>query len=235
LTFSILADIGSVISGIGALFASIAALVTVREMKKQREDSIRPELILSEEKYSVKYSKNEDLPIFLTVKEGLQTPLYINIKNIGVGPAKKISMTWDFDFQNYVELLYYEGKYHRYLESHSENQFKTLKHGYFSVEDLNNYSISILGEKKKVPLDLPPSYVQMLSIIINEHYISQKIRKLPELRLKLKYFDSHWKEAKDTIAIEPLLRSSNREHFFGEINYEATLLFRIKDKYSPTS
>ncbi|KSU63659.1 hypothetical protein AS034_05270 [[Bacillus] enclensis] len=235
MTFSILADIGSVISGIGALFASIAALATVREMKKQREDSIRPEIVLSEEKYSIEYSESDDLPIFISERKGLDIPIYIMMKNIGVGPAKKIDMKWDFNFQNCVELLYCKGEYYRYLKNHNEKQFETKKHGYFTVEDLDSYSISILGEKKEIEIRLPSSYVQILSIMINEFYMSQEIRNLPNLELNLKYFDSHWNELVDKVTIIPLLRDIYRKEVEGEVKYKSDLQFRIKDKYSPTS
>lgn len=87
------------ITSLGSLITAIAALVTIREIRKSREATIYPDLILESTEYPIFAKKDGDY-FFPTIdnrnkviREGslsIYEPTALNVRNIGLGIAKTI-------------------------------------------------------------------------------------------------------------------------------------------------
>lgn len=118
--YNLVKEILIIITSIGTLISSLAALFTVIELKKQRNVSYIPEILLDDSRYSLFISPNifETYPMSflktdLNEKESYTESelnnreqfLQVELYNVGIGTAKKIETEWDFNFRKASKVL----------------------------------------------------------------------------------------------------------------------------------
>jgi hypothetical protein len=95
-------------ASIGACLSAVATFLTVRQIAKQREASYRPELALS--RVYLECTKDPlaqgPIPTLWAAKgqDGKTDPLIrrlsLPLRNVGLGTAKGVSITWTFPFED---------------------------------------------------------------------------------------------------------------------------------------
>jgi hypothetical protein len=203
-------QIVALLASLGACFSALATFLTVRQIAKQREASYRPELVLS--RVYVDCSKNplagSAIPTFWApMIEGkvVASPAQkfsIPLRNIGLGSAKRVVVSWSFPFETLVQEV-------------NELAQRTLSAAYFSFEKgvlsiksegLGNMSSMWLNQRTEtldfvlpaavqsegVMLELPHAYIQIVSAIF--HFAAkdedkQKFPEIPALRADFEFFD----------------------------------------------
>jgi hypothetical protein len=109
----------ALISSLGTLFSSILVLFTLIEMQKQRKNTIKPELVFPQlDLYAYwKQHNNIFLPeiwsseeiqedrMKMVINRLLIPSLKIDGYNIGIGAAKKIEISWDFDIEEIIKRI----------------------------------------------------------------------------------------------------------------------------------
>lgn len=98
----------SLLSSIGVLLTALVALATLLELKRQRKASYRPEIGLSTERYILVINEL-DKGLFNIVwrdSENIEdSHPFLNIVNIGLGLAKNIKISWDYDVEKHIEII----------------------------------------------------------------------------------------------------------------------------------
>ncbi|MDD2776472.1 MAG: hypothetical protein PHU06_10995 [Gallionella sp.] len=200
----------ALISSIGTCLSAIATFLTIRQIAKQREASYRPELA-----FSRTFFVAEPDPIragalpekWVNKKLGLETPMLLDdlsvpLRNVGLGTAKAIAISWSFPIDQTIERV-------------NQSAQKTLTPAYFSRDDwgvsLKSESLgngtSMWKNQKNVSVDfvlpasverepmevrLPHAYVQLCSAVL---YFASKDKHakfsfdLPILSANIEYVD----------------------------------------------
>ncbi len=196
-----------------ALFSSIAALPTagaalwnIVEMKRQRADTYRPELIITEKTFISKcgyitpvWQKYHEGEI---IKENSTHP-GISLCNIGLGAAKNIKASWSFPTEELIKLIKNEAKKNRrdvsfiddiitgamIIEPEGEKPFAAMKTKFFSQSI--DYIIPSSNQSDHIILKLPVIYTCLTSLLprIAVGYEAMKEGLIPDLKLKLEYYD----------------------------------------------
>lgn len=151
--------------------------------------------------------------------------LFMNIRNIGVGSANKISVRWTFPMKKTVKYL------NKIAQGDSALSFS---HGKVRVSLNNNTALvgwtphqiqsidcitAIPNKGSKFLLDIPNAYGIVVSAIIFYNEMSNEPRdvKIPVLRMDLKYTDIGQHEYKTTFDIH--FNPALRDGLSGEIIY----------------
>ena len=105
------------ITALGTLLTSIVGLFTLRQVKKQRETTYQPELCVNDFECSLFNNPfhSSEFTIYALSKLGHQTPKdkggwqgavpHAAINNIGLGSAKNVVCSWQFNLDAAVELI----------------------------------------------------------------------------------------------------------------------------------
>lgn len=119
----------ALLASLGACFSAIATFLTVRQIAKQREASYRPELALS--RVLVECTKDPiisgTMPTLWVPKsedgkaDALSRTFSLPLRNIGLGPAKAVSVFWSFPFESVTKQV-------------NDLAQKTLSAAYFTFE-----------------------------------------------------------------------------------------------------
>lgn len=114
-------DVATVLAGIAAAVSSYLGFQALVEVRKQREATYAPELVLSGGKFYVynikldklvfpsaipwEYSYRAKRPNYTAVNTGKIVPLPINIHNIGLGAAKNVTITCETNIDEWLEIF----------------------------------------------------------------------------------------------------------------------------------
>lgn len=103
----------SVLVDFAGLVTAAAALLAILEMKKQRESSYKPELVLLPPRY-LRVEGSAGFPPFVfgtdeehpeLLREPLLNPVLAECINVGAGAARDLRATWEFDYQQAIAKL----------------------------------------------------------------------------------------------------------------------------------
>ncbi|WP_409303092.1 hypothetical protein [Peribacillus sp. SCS-155] len=179
-----------------------AANKQLKETAQQRIDTFRPELFIKYMQYHFCYDRKKVNPsvahgVFSNILEVnpdyKPSNLYLNIKNIGEYPAKKIQINWDFEISKCIEFIKATQNKKQYIISFQEGYqviFRESSTTYLK-EDLNCYFPYCFEQGEDTKITLPYSYTKILSILIHL-YIDEKEflnDNIPKLKLSLTFED----------------------------------------------
>jgi hypothetical protein len=200
----------ALLASVGACLSAVATFLTVRQIAKQREASYRPELALS--RVYVECSKDPiaqgPLPTHWVPKgkdgtSDLQTrSLLLPLRNVGLGTAKAVSVTWSFPFElvtSQVNELAQKSLSAAYFTF--EKELLSLKSQEFGnstsmwVNQKNtavDYILPASVDREPTPLTLPHAYITLISSL---YYFSAKNKTegnfpdIPPLTAHMEYTD----------------------------------------------
>ena len=105
----------ALVAAIGAIFYSIIANSTLKEIKKQREGAYMPELIIASTPFYLYSNENEEYPTSFSFeynKEMLNNVVvnpFISTKmqafNVGMGVAKNVTFLFNFDLEKIKQII----------------------------------------------------------------------------------------------------------------------------------
>lgn len=177
----------ALLASLGACFSAVATFWTVREIKKQREASYRPELALS--RTLVECTKDPlvagAIPNFWTIQSGAMSTSWagedgkiesqsrafsLPLRNIGLGTAKTVSVLWSFPFKNVTKQV------NELAQKTLSSAYLTLENDVlsFDSEDLGN-RISVWRNQKQETLDyvLPAAvHHELVMLMLPDAYIT---------------------------------------------------------------
>lgn len=215
------------ISAISALLTAVVTLITVREIKKQREHSYHPDInIANFEFYVYRYDKDEDdendmFSLYYSTKKLSEidpksgyNELVIDISNIGLGVAKQVSWNWHVDF-NGIQKVLESGKkkpFVKYVIAKDEVSISSKKVNvdwlYFIGEenfgDFFNFILPYSIENRKNEIRIPSSFIDLYwlykakEMIVDNHRSEMEY---PPLYLVVNYTDIHGKEIEKTFLL----------------------------------
>lgn len=167
----------NLLSNIGAFISAIIAIYTLREVKKQRLSTYKPELLLKSFLVYIHKSPlcldEEELLLFKsenfneykdekTQKKEYQIfPLY-KIENLGFGLAKNITVTWSFDMKKALEILERE-----FNEDFYFSQFKPLNYFFLNKKSNEGFHMSFTNENKTLQTT---DYIAPINVKEHTHY-----------------------------------------------------------------
>jgi len=197
-------------ASIGACLSAIATFLTVRQMIKQREESYRPELVLSRTFFEgLKDPISQDpIPTHWVSKPdanggGQTSPIFsLPLRNVGLGAAKAISVQWSFPIEETVNQA------NHLAQRTLTPAYFTLKNGILSIKsdsigtsaslwvnqqhDSLDYVLPAAVQKEPAHLKLPHAFIQLSSALLFL-FGKEKDRKLfpeiPVLKARLEYLD----------------------------------------------
>lgn len=197
-------------ASVGAFFSAIATLLTIRQMKQQREASYRPELIFSRCYFSASKERasSDSMPtnwVQATDVEGMagmSTMDSIPLRNVGMGAAKSISISWSFpieEMMNHVNDLAQKTltPAHFTLENgvlslKSESLGARISLWKNQQQEYLDYVLPASIQKDPIHLKLPHAFM-LLSSALPFLFVKDKEHKsfpeIPSLRVQLEYHD----------------------------------------------
>lgn len=213
--FTITDWIGS-LSAIASLITAIIALLTVREIKKQREHSYYPDLNLANFEFFVyKYDKEEqneeekDDTIFLYyAKKQIEesqpktgyNELSININNIGFGVAKAINYEWSFDFreaQKVIDANAFELNEDDFCITFSSlNVDWTYALNEENYGDFINFILPYSQENRNIEIRIPQYFMDLYWVYMAKGLLTKDVSigdRFPPIVLSINYENIHGK------------------------------------------
>lgn len=200
----------SLAASIGACLSAIAAFLAVRQVSQQRESSYKPELVLSKTIFecSPNPQSKKQIPSAWTPKAKAEEELSLHrsfsmpLRNVGLGAAKSIKVTWSFPIEDVVATVNEIAQkslvpaYFKY-----ENEMLSLKSEVMggSVSAWRNQKNQNIDFVLPAPVDtapielvLPHAYIQLVSALIHFSARSESFEHLediPSLNLDLEFVD----------------------------------------------
>ncbi|MCL6349883.1 hypothetical protein [Pectobacterium polaris] len=169
----------AICSSVGTLLSSLFVLFTLFELRTQRKQSYRPDLVIPEvcfffnnngDNYKEKWNGDDNEMVKLKVH------------NIGLGVAKDIKFTWNYDMESMIN------EYHRLIKSEEKNLFidheenrlfhyrngELLNGSSLSVDDQNaDFLLNHTSSKDIIELYLPNSYTCISTAIFHDAFINE--------------------------------------------------------------
>ena len=197
-------------SSIGALGAARMTYITVCEMKQQREASYRPEMVFSRTffestKKPISVGAMSSLWVTKTDADGkceMLSRFFIPLRNIGMGAAKNISVSWSFPIEKMISQV------NDLAQRTSTPAYFTLENGSLSLHSdaLGNrgspwanqqqvsldYVLPAAIQKEPTPVELPDAFILLVSAWL---FLSVKNKdpnstlEIPKITVHLEYRD----------------------------------------------
>lgn len=202
----------SLLTAIAALITAIVTLVTIREIKKQREHSYQPDLDIANfdvRIYKYDYDEKEDdkdLTFLYYSKDRLNpdekldgyNELLLDINNIGFGAAKEVNWEWSFDFYNAKDVINLSENEFEYDEEKEELSITIpelkIEWTYLLYEendtDCLNFILPYSIENRENTIRLPNYFIDLFWLykskgVVNQTYDSDQ--DFPPLKLLMTY------------------------------------------------
>ncbi|MGE5614838.1 MAG: hypothetical protein ACM3XR_10580 [Bacillota bacterium] len=207
----------SMISSIGTFIATIIVFFTLLEMRKQRKNSMSPELAFSRKRFYTYYVPYNDLLWVdkkLTGKKldnignNYHNSFSIETNNIGMGTAKDIDIKWEFDIKNLIDRInkldknkIYEIKYIENKDSYNKRliiKYCNRLLFYDMENDLNDYHEYILSSQIKnetFSIYFPECFIKLISFLLylfidnDFKEINEIIHDFPKIKMQMNYYD----------------------------------------------
>lgn len=202
-----ISDLISIITAIAAFITAVVALFTLIELSRQRKASYKPEICILQNSFVLRSDHDAavDLALCWQSEEGRtidsKNKPYIQIANIGSGPAKSVQAKWEYDIENIIKTVNSVAqKLQRPFLVTKDDLFINIKqkekYVYRTNAKLNSwefeYLLPVNIEKTGRELFLPPAYAMLISTLLSfaiEDKESMENLKIPELKLQLTYTD----------------------------------------------
>lgn len=250
----------SVSSSIAAFITSGIALFNLLEIKRQRKQSSKPDIILCRTKWYT-YSNGKDRTPSIWNNEIIEDTSILNdlselnnftfkICNIGLGPSRNITMQWDYDIQKFSDIIhkYNNDKLYRIEKYENKDLIKiSYKSGAelifieLDMEDSFEYILPVRNTNESLDcIKIPNSYKALLTALIDVQLsqtkgdeLSKELMNIPILTLKISYFDISNNKYIKVYNIQP---NVNAYHFTENIEKNKKYLrthgnFEIKEIY----
>jgi len=206
-------SIFAIIAAISTVIYTFITVKTLKEIKRQRETTYLPNVILGESSYTMKIDENlkhTSIQFEDTTSKTKTKDCFLNIYNIGLASAKNLNFLFEINDDKFIELI---------KKNVSEVEIAELGNGFLSIKhkEFNgghnlaaqknkskDFLIPINIENKPYKLELPSYLMTILYLLVynlEDNY--ELISNLPHFDLKIKYEDL-----------------SNKQHF---INYQLKL------------
>jgi hypothetical protein len=221
----------ALLASIGACLSAIATFLTVQQMARQRRDSYRPDLALSQ--LPVNGACNPSgktlLPdVWSTDQSAPSTAKHfftIPLLNLGLGAAKNLVVSWSFAVDsaiNVVNDLAQRTLTPVYISN--ENGMLSVKSEALggSVEMWRNQRVATVDyilptavQNMPFQLKLPHAYITIITLLLYLEFKSKpKDFDIPELRVEFKYSDigSRSYETRYRIDLEVFMLAENSFH-----------------------
>ncbi|WP_214629718.1 hypothetical protein [Paenibacillus agaridevorans] len=212
-------DYISLASSLAALFSSLIALLTLFEMRAQRRNSLRPEIVIKRS-YIYLFWEEEgkgDLPINWynnndSARSKNSTQKYtLRIINIGLQTAKDLTVEWQYDINKFIDLIHKYNDDNLYRIEVSDSKWLNIKskngdQGINLKNDLSEY-LGFMGTGKNddecLYLDVPISLQTLISVLLSlcDSSNGKVLEYQPEISLILQYKDISGKEYSKTIKL----------------------------------
>ena len=191
-----------------ALFAAVVSLVTLVEMKIQRNNAYMPTIVF--ESVEVETDLNDSKP------KNMNDGIRFTTRNIGVGVAKKI--TFEVDSSNYIRWLelYNElNPEHPYLYEINNKMLNVSRDGNaigFSANYKNEKLFLLPNAEESYEFILPVQYKMLLHEIYT--YSNVGMLEIPDIEIEVSYFDVQNVLYKETIhlSVETIFFMNNGEN-----------------------
>lgn len=198
-------------SSVATAIAVFIGLVTLLEVRRQRETTYKPQLIIEEFLFELNTSKypfkiiNNGLNEFIGVNTGSEVKLYLNSLNIGFATASNIEFEFGCDIDKYLKII---SDYNKKLDNGlTKNDFEKInlqfskKQGMILVESKSSKSIgSAISTKHLVysnyllpatiqpnPLRLEvPSYILFLHQVLFYYQLNSNFELLDDFKFNVK-------------------------------------------------
>ncbi|KAA6327960.1 hypothetical protein EZS27_023098 [termite gut metagenome] len=197
----------TMIASMATVLYSIIAFRTLFEMKKQRENTYRPELITTKTRFAlIKYESDIiGTEKFITITKDIKRkdiPSYkIPLYNIGLGTAKDIKTSFEFPYEKSIEIIkkMYEDlniKFEKKIEWRKDDNDnfvlvtdKTQFHTW-SMEENYDYLMPISQEKVNGYVHIPPCIDFLLFSYCEAELATDKhLNTFPDFYLNIEYSD----------------------------------------------
>ncbi len=219
----------SLIGAITTIIITILTLKTVREMKKEREQSLRPNFIMeTDSKFIVWKDKSlDDFRYFANSEsEGINyLKLYnheIEMYNIGLGTAKYIDVEYSFDNDKMIKVLESKGIKVGKLDIENPSfkaDYLTYNPGISTgKKDMKFRKVFISPSQESFQIPLPKIYLCAFSTYllagrtIDLLKISDFYKEFPTLNLHIEYYDIGLKKYPQDFQIKFTFSGSSRDY-----------------------
>jgi hypothetical protein len=172
-----LSELISAISSVAAFVTAIIVFFTLLEMIRQRQSSYKPDLVCKSTQFYVSADVTGTLQYTISTEDngdkGDRNRRYPQgrIFNIGLGSAKSLNLTWRFDHERAIEdvkrlnlelgLSLFVKDNILTIKGKSGGNYINLANAYLQNID---YILPVSITNKPVSIDIPFSYVHLLSI-----------------------------------------------------------------------
>ena len=202
----------TMLSSLVGLVTAVAALVTILEMKRQRVSSYKPELVLIP--LTLRFEPSDGFPPLICRRK--DTPfdrhdsllsVSVDCINIGVGAARDLFATWEFDHQLAVAEVSPFVTHRGYsiwldqgntrIDFEEDGQTRMTSFTDLPVTSNTTYLLPVQAPENVFQIPLPPDYLLFMRLgiyCVPGHPSNEgphvALPKIPPLTLRLAYTDS---------------------------------------------
>lgn len=237
------------------IIISLILFWTLFEIRAQRLSMYVPELLIKEKMIefhvdlSKKYFNVNTLPYpaFDSIDEIIKGPdkyesdNYLEIHNIGLGTAKNVEVEFSFNIWDFIELI-------KELDTNKIFEIKEIGNGFtitvgkttkgknilfFLNKDKNTFNYVYLKNNNEVIFPMPPSFITLYGIywalvpLDSNTSFKSLIKKLPRVRIDIKYKDISNRDLTKVFFIESKVLSSSRSPKISRISFS---FFPVEEK-----
>ena len=192
-----------------SFFSVILVLLTLNEMKAERNATYRPDLFVSEAEFAVVWDEsgfqtNDEKELFESISKAIAPTTVINampkirLCNLGVGTAKNIKIDWNIrnNFKEYFDVLKTKDDIDIFLDKNNqlyikENGIEQSIGTYYN----NSYDFLLNSNEEHIDLLFPLFFYKL-----NLELIQRNI-KIPNISIKISYVDVQNKDYFENISI----------------------------------
>ncbi|MDD5300044.1 MAG: hypothetical protein PHD65_06075 [Gallionella sp.] len=236
----------TLLAGIGTVVSAGVAFWAVLQMKKQRELSYLPDLVISRMFFdgcrcqdAESYFANGWTPSpFLKIEGDEEFVFYLPLRNVGLGTAKNISVAWSFPIEEIVCKLNDLGQKNLPLTHFSFDDGKiTIQSESLGNQGLNSwfnqqkssleYLLPVTVKSEPVKLEFPILFTQLCSYLFFFHEKNNdpnSMQNFPVIRAHFEYYDIGGELHKTDFDINVLLRHAEGDGRIVSGELEATKL-----------
>jgi hypothetical protein len=166
------------LASIGTLLGVCVSIGVLLEMRKQRQQSLQPQLFIKDQHFWLQKNPN-GTPCFMKLTSDHLSALYgpayeLKMENIGVGTAHSIGVYWRYPAKRLIRELISIGRSTKKLKNDYENHFQyffgeeegTLCYG-FVLDDIayETRSVSYLKSGESLELNIPETIKNYLTFL----------------------------------------------------------------------
>ncbi|MDD5701303.1 MAG: hypothetical protein PHU23_04545 [Dehalococcoidales bacterium] len=195
------------LAGVSTLITAIVTWCMVREIKKQRLSSQRPDIIIRESNYKIALVNSSSGGSRLHFEDG---DVGLEIANIGNGHAKHIEIRWNYDLCELLRFLKKADTDKLYTFEFEHNSimltikscdpFNTIHaHGHVLTSQAKAHFRTMLRNVDSAHqlIQIPNAYLELYLVMVslytlnnpNHNTIFSTIDQFPKLSVNIKYFD----------------------------------------------